>query len=228
MPGLRARRHPVHRDVTDIDRQLDALDLVRRLDHPRLFENLLSVEQAYSGIDQQLRSPRLAAIDRQPAIGPPLCSCIRAMMSAAQRAVFSLHARPSQEVENFETLARSSSIEFEVVTEMEGGAELEQDDRSVRRHENIASWRMHGPYGHVAGAGRVTDVHRVGRAAHRRSRASRVRLADAQACPGRSCLSSISAMRASRSRPSGEGSIRSSPSVATGERSRAHCPGCGS
>ena len=45
---------------------------------------------------------------------------------------------------------------------MEARAELEQHDRSVGRDEHVAARRMQAPDRHVASAGGVTDVHRIG------------------------------------------------------------------
>ena len=83
------------------------------------------------------------------------------------------------------------------------GGELEQHHRPLGGDEGVAAGRVQGPDRHVARAGRVADVHRIGE-----QRARIVALAQlcpqplqppgAQAPPGRSRL-----LRAPRSKPSG-------------------------
>ena len=94
MPGCSARAHALDRDVADVHRQPQALDLFRRLDRAGLLDRLLHVEQLDAARQQALRAPGLAAVDRESPIAAAMRST-RLATSSAQSAVFSSMRGPA-------------------------------------------------------------------------------------------------------------------------------------
>ena len=66
--GLEHGTHAVDREVAHRHRAAQALHLLGRLDHPRLLDRRLHADELDPAGNQARRAPRVAAVDREPAV----------------------------------------------------------------------------------------------------------------------------------------------------------------
>ena len=158
--GLNHGADAPDREVADRHRRPQAVQLLLRLDHARLLDRRLHADQADAARKEALGGLRVAAIDSEAAIATAVVQDqARDLLGPRQRLLTS--ARASEEVG--EGRAGALLVEgLDLSADMSAARELEQDHRALGGHEGVAAAVVHGPQGHVAGAGGVVQVDQIG------------------------------------------------------------------
>ena len=158
--GLERGTDALDREVADRHRRAQAAQLLGRLDHPRLLDRRLHADELDPARQEAGGRLRVAAVHGEPTVAASVpLDQPRDLLGPPQRLL--ADARAGEEVGE----GRAGALlvdRVEIPADVPAARELEQHHRPLGRDERVAAAVVHGPDGHVAAAGGVAQVDRVG------------------------------------------------------------------